>query len=89
MGKNCTKFSQHHPKYQIFPIFWTPQIPHQVVPNARFTGGSITTEVVCEAARQVGKWTSEGDSQVVFFCGADTQKTPLLHIQVWEHYGAL
>ena len=24
----------------------------EVVPNARFTGGSITTEVVCEAARQ-------------------------------------
>lgn len=27
----------------------------EVVPNARFTGGSITTEVVCEAARQACK----------------------------------
>ena len=29
-----------------------PVSNRQVVPNARFTGGSITTEVVCEAARQ-------------------------------------
>ena len=60
---------------EIFPIFWIPQIPHQVVPNARFTGGSITTEVVCEAARQVWEWNSwRATPKWYFFVGRMPKK---------------